>query len=531
MARRAVREVEEGEDDSSLVDRIVSFWDDPYGFVMFIFPWGQEGTELADEEGPDKWQREMLEDLGRAVRERAVPNNELGAYLDATSSGHGVGKTTLVAWIIIWFMSTRRDCVVRVTANTATQLEETSWRELSIWHARALNASWFQWNAKTFYMKGRPATWRASAVPWSLEKRDAFAGKHAEHMLMIFDEASSIASEIWETADGAMTTPGAIWLVFGNPTKPEGRFRQCWTKFAHRWHTRRVDAREAKRVNQAQIQNWKEDWGEDSDFFRVRVRGEFPRTGARQLISPELVTDSRREFRRRFGTDQVKKAIQQRGQMLRDLALDDDGDMPRLLSVDAARSKTGDESVIGLRQGRTFIVLQTFRGLDGPQLAYRVAEWIKEVEPDATFVDAVGIGVSCFDTLIDIGYEAIAVNGSISPMDERKYLNRRTEMWFLMNEWLKSGGRIDYDDDVLGDELSTPEYGYTTRGERYQLETKDDLRARNEKSPDRADCLSMTFFMPVAPRPRRQLAERLAQRARGLHGGKALAGATSWMSY
>ena len=122
------------------------------------------------------------------------------------------------------------------------------------WHKLARNKEWFVWTATKFYLRDDPETWFASAIPWSEERSEAFAGTHEDHVLVIFDEASAVADIIWEVIEGAMTTGECVWLAFGNPTRNTGRFRECWRKFRHRWITRRVDARTAKKANAAQIE-------------------------------------------------------------------------------------------------------------------------------------------------------------------------------------------------------------------------------------------------------------------------------------
>src|SRR5207342_2270793 len=130
------------------------------------------------------------------------------------------------------------------------------------------------------------------AVPWRADRPEAFAGTHEQHVLILMDEASAIADLIWETTEGAMTTPGALWLAFGNPTRSSGRFKECFAggRFAHRWQTTQVDSRTAKMADQAQIEQWLTDYGEDSDFVRVRVKGLFPRQAVGQFIGEDLIT-------------------------------------------------------------------------------------------------------------------------------------------------------------------------------------------------------------------------------------------------
>ena len=266
--------------DIELIEDIAAFYNDPEGFVRYVFPWGQAGTPLANETGPDTWQCDVMGEIRSALLAGDSADKALQTAIQiAVSSGHGIGKTGFVAWIILWFMSTREFPQVVVTANTKTQLTTKTWRELSKWHKLAINRDWFDWTATKFAHVLYPEVWFAAAIPWTEHNSEAFAGTHEKHVLVVFDEASAIADKIWEVTEGAMTTPGAMWLAFGNPTQTTGRFAQCFGKFKHRWATRQIDSRTAKMANKAQIQKWIDDYGEDHDFVRVRVRGVFPRAG------------------------------------------------------------------------------------------------------------------------------------------------------------------------------------------------------------------------------------------------------------
>ena len=128
-----------------LSEQLGRFHYDPLGFVMFAFPWGRPGTSLAGETGPEPWQREVLEKLGRSLKERHQSPGE--AVRLATASGHGIGKSALVAWVILWAMSTLSDTRGIVTANTEGQLRTKTWPELAKWHALSINRSWFTYTA------------------------------------------------------------------------------------------------------------------------------------------------------------------------------------------------------------------------------------------------------------------------------------------------------------------------------------------------------------------------------------------------
>jgi len=454
----------DGKFESDLVDRIGDFYADPLGFVLFAFPWGESGGALEEFDGPDEWQRRLLLELGDCVRRG-------DDVRFSTASGHGVGKSTLVAWIVLWFISTRQSPQIVVTANTSEQLSSKTWRELAKWWKLGINSHWFSRTATKFYHKSHPEDWFASAVPWSAERPEAFAGTHERHVLIIFDEASAIDDVIWETAEGAMTTAGSMWLNFGNPTRNSGRFFECFHRFKHRWRTFKVDSREAKMADQNVIAQWVEDWGEDDDFVRVRVRGVFPRTSMTQFISTDSVMRGR-EY-------DAEPGIWEH--------------MPVILGVDVGRFG-GSKTVIAARQGRKCHRPQTYMQLDTMEVAARVVEAIGYWNPVAVFIDGAGVGGGVVDRLNMLGYRQITfeVQWGSSPKDRKRFLNKRVESWFRMKTYIEGGGVDLPDNDDLQRELTSIEYGYT-QNDLMRLERKEELMSRGLDSPDLADAYAFTF--------------------------------------
>jgi hypothetical protein len=476
-AQRKAGKVAENPTEENLPEIIAQFFYDPEGFVYFIFPWGETDVGLGQHAGPDKWQTDVLQQLGKELQQGADAGEAAARSIRmAVRSGHGIGKTALVSWIILWFMSTRPHPQVVVTANTKQQLENKTWRELAKWHKRALNAGWFKWTATRFYHVEHPDTWFASAVPWSKENSEAFAGTHEEHVLILFDEASAIEDVIWDVAEGAMTTEGAMWLAFGNPTRGSGRFRECFRAHRHRWTGMRVDSRDARMANKAEINDWVETYGEDSDFVRVRVKGEFPRVSSTQFIGEDLLyraADNPPE------EDEYQHAA-------------------KVLSLDIARFGD-DASVALLRQGRKIHGIWRWREVDTHHLAWELIALINEHTPDATFLEEVGIGVGVMDTLKANGYEVQGIIPQKASSRPREHANKRMEMWAEVKDWLKNGGcpLVDGEwDDELFYDLTAPEYGFDGQG-RMQLERKKDMKARGLPSPDTGDALALGFAWPV----------------------------------
>lgn len=480
--------------DLLLADQMVEFYADPLGFVLFAFPWGSGDLANAPHNRPDQWQETSLVEIGNAVKERSFDGTSpVEAIRVATASGHGIGKSTLTAWLILWLMSTRPHCKGVVTANTSSQLETKTWAELAKWTKRCITSHWFKLSTGKMSMRiahrDHPETWRCDAQTCREENSEAFAGLHAANStpFYIFDEASAVPDVIWDVAEGGMTDGEPMWFAFGNPTRNSGRFRECFGKFRHRWITKQIDSRTAALPNKEQIKQWIADYGEDSDFVRVRVRGVFPRAGSMQLIPSDIVMEAAQR-------DPYTTIYD-----------------PLVMGVDVARFGE-DQSVILCRRGRDARMhLERYRGLDTMQLAARVAACIAQQKPDAVFIDETGVGGGVVDRLRQLGHTVWGVNfgaAADAHVDGELVANKRAEMWVKMRGWLKEGGAIPNEPDLISD-LIAVEYGYRDNGE-IILEKKDDMRKRGLASPDLADALALTFAHPVAAR---QMAGPSLQRA------------------
>lgn len=473
--------------EQELRDAMASFRHDPFGFVRFAYPWGVEGTDLANEKGPRGWQADTLNKIADALRAGADVS---GAIRIAVASGHGVGKSALVAWIIEWALSTFPLTKVVITANTGDQLRTKTWPEVAKWFNLLICRHWFKFEATSIAARGESAkTWRCDATTWSENNTTAFQGLHnkGKRIVLIFDEASEIADKVWEVSDGAMTDEDTeiIWAVFGNPTVNTGRFRECFAggRFSHRWIPRQIDARTVDGTNKTEIANAITDWGEDHDVVRVRYRGEFPRGGAMQFIDNETVENAAK-----------REAVSHLRQ-------------PVIMGVDCARGGD-DQSAIYFRRGldaRTIAPIK-MRVRDLMVLAGKVAEQAMLHRAAAVFIDEGGIGAGVVDRVRQMlpGQLVVGVNNGAKAdrymMGDGHALsaNKGAEMWVSMREWLATGAIPD--DPELRAELTAREYGFDAHNA-IRLEKKEDMKARGLSSPDNADGLSLTFAYPVADLP------------------------------
>lgn len=471
--------------EKRLVEMVAEDRHNPLRFVRTAYQWGK--GDLADSAGPREWQAKELKNLGDHLSNAQTRHEP---YRVAYATGHGVGKSALIGMISHWGMSTCVDCKILITANTEKQLLTKTMPEVAKWFRQAINKHWFKVTATAIYAldKEHERTWRLDAIPWSDSSTESFAGLHNQgrRIIVIMDEGSAISDKIYEVVEGALTDENTeiIWIVFGNPTRNSGRFRELFGRLAHRWRARHLDSRTVEGTNKKQIDEWLHDYGEDSDFFKVRVRGEFPRAGSMQFIPSDIVEAARKRMPEAKQWD------------------------PIILGVDVARFGD-DETVMCIRRGRDAQSNPwiTLRGADTMQVAARIMELNNTFKFDAIFIDGGGVGGGVIDRLrmmqyrnvIEVQFGASADKSVVTGEMQVIYANKRAEMYGNMRDWLK-GGMIPDDPDLIA-QLTSVEYGYIMRDgkDAILLEKKSDMKKRGLASPDRADALALTFAYPVMP--------------------------------
>lgn len=459
-----------------LIKDMGSFTHDPYCFVLYSFPWGE--GELFRDEGPDKWQKEFLCWIRDRLKNGDGFDNVFAQAVQmAVASGHGIGKSAMVAWLILWAMATHEDTKGIVTANTDTQLRTKTWPEIAKWYRLFIAKHWFVLTATALFSVDteHEKNWRIDIVPWSENNTEAFAGLHnyGKRLLVIYDEASSIPDKIYEVTEGALTDEDTeiFWFIFGNPTRNVGRFRESFRGLAKRWKSYSIDGRTAKHTNKKQLQQWIDDYGVDSDFVKVRVRGLFPNASSKQFIATNDVDHA---FGLHLRPEQYNFA-------------------PVILTCDPAFQ--GDDMLeIGMRQGLCFTLLETIPYNDNDiHIANKLANYEDQYRADAVFVDS-GYGTGIVSAGKTMGREWTIVWFSGESADPG-CLNKRAEMYKLARDWLKEGGAIPNNME-LREELTAIETVARTDG-KIQLESKKEYKKRIGRSPGKADVLALSFAYPV----------------------------------
>lgn len=474
--------------DEALVAWLVSVRDDPYAHALGAYPWGQPGTVLeAFPDGPLDWQRDIMID----IRDGLLDLNQ--AIQLATASGHGIGKSALVSMLILWAFTTYPDTRGVVTANTEMQLKTKTWAELGRWFNLCFyTREHFVLNATSLVSKDpeRERTWRIDMIPWSEKNPEAFQGMHnkGKRLLIVFDEASAIHDIIWEVIEGATTDADTqiIWAVFGNPTRNLGRFKECFAEGRHAefWKTRQIDSRTVPITNKSRFAQWIKVYGEDSDFVRIRVLGQFPRQGLMEF----------------FSAAEIDAAMSPEREIFIDAAT------PLALGVDVARFGKNN-SVIFPRKGRDArtIKRKVFNGISTTELTNQVFDCWQTWRPDGIFIDGGGVGGGVVDQcraknlfVFEVQFGGKDdITGVYNDNSGERYVNKRAAMYGALRSWLRTG--IIPNDAELRTALLAIRYTFNKQ-DQIQLVSKEDLLDENPGLVlDDADALALTFGGPLAP--------------------------------
>lgn len=460
----------------------VKYRNDPLGFVMAAWPWGQKGTILEYSSGPDDNQRKFLEDYGALLRQRNFDGHTpCPAIKMSISSCHGSGKSTLGAMIAWFILTTKPYSIGTVTAGTFQQLEDRTWADIMSWGRSCATSGDFDIQANGVYHKDpvKADKWKVTPKTAIEARAQTFAGQHAatSSSWFMFDEASEVPESVWKVCYGGMTDGLPQMFVWGQMLRNSGEFfNVCFGEAAQRWNTRVFDGRTSAFTNKETIEEWRQEYGEDDDYFRVRVLGIPPRASELQFIGQDVIDGARKRDHR---------------------ALDDE---PLVWGYDAANG------------GQARHCFWARRGLDAksippiflPGSTERDAVVAKAVELMSDTRDgrraAAMFGDQAFGSVIlqrirQLGFTNVFEVNFGAPAGDGKCLNVRSLIWSRLKEFLRLGAIPD--DHKVYQGFMDP--GFHHRSGKLVLESKSDMAKRRVKSPDGPDALATTFFQTVAP--------------------------------
>ena len=422
------------------------YGDDPVGFVRDVL-----------QAEPDEWQASVMMAVAKGQRRISV------------RAGHGVGKSTFVAWLAIWHMVTRYPQKTVMTAPTAGQLFDALFAEIKLWINRlpAPIRSLFEMTSEKVVLKSAPEASFISARTSSADRPEALAGIHSEHVLILVDEASAVPEAVYESAAGSMSGHDACTILIGNPTRNSGLFFKTHHALASEWKTYHVSCLDSPRVARDFVKQIADTYGPESNAYRVRVLGEFALRDDDTLISAELVDSA----------------------MSRDVVLDEKEAL--VYGIDVARFGD-DRSVLCKRRGNVVVEFKTWQGLDLMQLTGAIVNEAKLDKPAEMCIDSIGLGSGVADRLRELGFVVRDVNVSEASAMNPQAAKLRDELWLSVKEWLNARACKIPKMDELRQELVAPTYTFTSNG-KIKVEGKQEMKRRGMRSPDLADSLGLTF--------------------------------------
>ena len=446
----------------------------------FIRRYGRPG----DPEGPVRFVHEVLGVETDPWQEATLREYGSGGRRISISACHGPGKTAMASWIVIHHLVTRYPQKTVATAPSSAQLNDALFAEVLKW-LRCLPApiqGLFNAKSDRIELKARPEQSFFAARTARPEKPEALQGVHSENVLLIADEASGVPEAIFESAAGSMSGHSACTILLSNPTRTSGFFFDTHNKLKDMWYTVVVDHSMSSRVSDDFVEDIARRYGQDSDAFRIRCLGLFPRTDTNTIIPFEFVEEARRLPR--------PEGVRQQP----------------IWGVDIARY--GDDASTIVARTEMSLVPEVMDLWTKRDTMYSVGKVKKlwddtppEERPTAIVIDAVGLGAGVFDRLREHGLPVVDLNVGRTALREDQYTNLRTELWFKARAWLQTGTRAMPGDgplmERLQQELVSVQYGYDSRG-REKAETKDEMKKRKLPSPNLADAFIMTFAEEAA---------------------------------
>jgi phage terminase large subunit len=461
------------------------------GVLRFLMP-GEPNPNNAPQLEP--WQVTALQKFSKAWQLRFVKKGRI-----SIRSGHGVGKTMFLAILVLFVMfCAGLDVKIPVVANSQDQLRDGLWPEIRKWigHLPKPLQDQIDWQAERVVLKAAPEEVFATARTASKHRPEALAGMHATTVLAIFEEASGIPEETFETSSGALSTPGAMAVAVGNGTRASGFFHATHHRLKDEWDTMKVSSEDVPRAR-GHISDIVNLYGKDSNKYRVRVLGEFPLKDDDTVIPLDWVESAR-------GRKVAKTPF-----------------FP-IWGVDVARFGD-DRSVLIRREGNYLLGDPTvWKNVDIAPLAYRIRELYDEtpnhLKPKAICIDPIGVGAGVASILKMPGSPVATlireVNVSEKASDGERFMRSRDELWFKGREWFATKAvcfptegpeapittkGMEAINDLIA-ELTTPTYDFSIAG-KIVVQSKEDMKKEGLRSPDLADAFLLTFGAGAFPRP------------------------------
>lgn len=421
---------------------------------------------------PDPWQRNVLNDIA-------------GHTKVSVRSGHGVGKTSVEAIVLLWFLSCFKFPKVIATAPTRQQLNDILWSEVEKWRSKSpLLQELLTWTKTYVYMKGYEKRW--FAVAKTASEPENMQGFHEENMLIIVDEASGVEDDIMEAILATLSGKNNKLLMCANPTRTTGTFYDSHNRDRGMYKCHRVSSLDSTRTNKENIASFIKKYGEHSNVVKVRVYGDFPEQEDDVFLPLPLIE---RSIINELDPEKIGKIT-----MGVDVARY--GDDETIIATNVG----GDIEIPVIRHGQS---LMTTVGDIVMQYKRLIKEYPNYKGVITVNIDDTGLGGGVTDRLEEVKteqrlrrLEIVPVNfGNNPPNDDEgeKYQDISTYMWATLKTLMENREVRVVNDEELVAQLSVRKYTITSKG-KIMLESKKTMKDRGIKSPDRADAVVLSCF-------------------------------------
>jgi len=412
-------------------------------------------------------------------KQKEIMNSVKDNSRTTVRSCHSIGKSFIAACTVLWFLKSFRPSTVITTAPTDRQVKGVLWQEIaSIYHnskepigGRLLTQNLTMSNTEKWFAMGFTAREYSS---------DRFQGFHNENILIIADEASGISKNIFEGIEGLLSSGNAKLLLIGNPIDKASVFGDSFKSASpyNKIHISAFDTPNLKTgkvvlpylVSKQWVEDKKKEWGEDSPLYQVRILGNFPDQAEDSLISLTWIENA------------INRDIEPNGD--------------RVIGLDISRFGS-DETIATVRDGGKTEGIIAWSKQDTMYAARRLGLMMKDLNIGVSNIDEGAMGAGSVDRLKEQGYNVKGINFGERANRSDTFINIRAEMYWHLRELFRNGQISIPDDTILADELSKIKYKFNSSG-KIQIESKEEIKERIGRSPDRADSLALCFMDPVS---------------------------------
>lgn len=414
------------------------------------------------------WQQWLILKAVEDVVNRRVPQVKI-----SIRSGHGIGKSTTLSWLIYWYLFCFKDSQIPCTAPTQEQMFDVLWKELSAWRERLPEGikELFDITANYIRVIESPQTWFARAKTARKEKPEALAGIHSDYVMMLIDEASGVPEEVYNTGEGALTGENVIQILISNPTRLVGTFKESQKETNDEYLKLHFNSEDSPVVKKEFVERIVAKHGIDSDEYRIRVKGEFPNEegvddkGYLPLLNEndiKFTNDEELIGYRRLGIDPAGEGNDKSVWCVRDKF------KARIVGSEAI----SNEKTIGQK---SLTIMDAH-----------------DVEPEDVYIDNFGKGANVAQEIaLSVNKRVQGVNVGDQATDTERFINKRAEAHWRAKQWLRQGGEIVKHEEFKK-EAVTIRYRKELNG-KMKIMSKVEMKKAGFKSPNFWDAFMMTF--------------------------------------